>query len=168
MTVTGTENLLCWNYQTLWSYLSFGLTMTLVSVCICGEWLRVPRGKSSASVHELATGALRRFYQTKVDKDGGRKKRFSVHKCTGEILLPDDNVEEVLQENDFVHLGMRGLNTWDVLISDLKFPKIHWRYLCFLKSSLEIWADTTFLYLQWDSILFILVKTREKMHIIVV
>lgn len=110
--------------------------MSLVSVCIGGEWLRVPRGRSSASVHELATGALRRFYQAKgVKEDGERKKRFSVQKCsTGEILLPDENVEEVLQDHEFLNLGMRGSKTSvDILISDCKLTRIHESFLFFSK-----------------------------------
>lgn len=86
-------------------------------MCVCGEWLRVPRGVSATSVHELATNALRRYYQTKGVEDGERKKRFSVQKCgSGEILLPDDNVEDVLQDNDFVRLGMEESNTSVVVL----------------------------------------------------
>lgn len=84
--------------------------MSLVSVCVCGQWLRLPRGDSSASVHQLATEALRRFYHSRGDQDGERKRSFSVQKCgSGQILLPDQNVRDVLQDNDFVRLGKLGI-----------------------------------------------------------
>lgn len=94
--------------------------MSLVSVCVCGQWLRVPRGVSTTLIHDLATDALRRHHQAKGDEDGERKKRFSVQKCgSGEILLPEDRVEDVLQDNDFVRLGVEESNTpVVVLISD--------------------------------------------------
>lgn len=91
------------NFQTCDAICLSAFTMRLVSVCVCGEWVRVPRGQSSASVHTLATDALRRYYQTKGDKDGEKRTRFSVQRCGGgEILLPDNRVEDVLQDNDFV------------------------------------------------------------------
>lgn len=114
-----------WNqlYQSFWeglncssslktnARLQFGppsaLEMSLLSVCVRGEWLRVPRGGPSTSVHALGVSALRRYRQARGGADGEEEKvRFSVQRCcSGELLHPDDKLGDVLGDTDFVQIG---------------------------------------------------------------
>lgn len=81
-------------------------TMRCVSLCVRGEWFRVPCGGPSASVRSLGSEALRRYHQAKKLEDGGREREFSMRRCQcGELLDPEDRAEDVLQDNDFVQLG---------------------------------------------------------------
>lgn len=82
------------------------LMMRCVSVCVRGEWLRVPLGGPSTSVRMLGTDALQRYQQVKGHEDGERSVRFSMQRCRGgEILHLDDKLDDVLEDNDFVHMG---------------------------------------------------------------
>lgn len=82
------------------------LMMRCVSVCVRGEWLRVPLGEPSTSVRTLGTDALQRYQQVKGHEDGERSARFSMQRCRGgEILHLDDKLDDVLEDNDFVHMG---------------------------------------------------------------
>lgn len=84
--------------------------MHCVSVCIRGEWFRVPRGGPSTSVYTLGIDALQRCHQVGGHEDGERNLRFSMQRCRdGEILQLDNRVEDVLEDNDFIHMGMMGL-----------------------------------------------------------
>lgn len=84
--------------------------MRCVSVCVRGEWLRVPCGGPPTSVYTLGIDALQRRQQVKGHEDGERSVRFSVQRCRGgEVLQLDDRVEDVLEDNDFVRMGMMGL-----------------------------------------------------------
>lgn len=77
--------------------------MPCVSVCVRGEWLRLPCGGPSASVGALGAEALRRYRLTKQLQDGGEE--FTMRRCCGDLLHLEDRAEEVLQDNDFVELG---------------------------------------------------------------
>lgn len=81
--------------------------MSLVSVCVRGEWFRLPRGGPSTSVQALGLGALRRYRQARgMGGTGEEKVRFSVQRCCGgEVLHPDDKPEDILENHDFVQLG---------------------------------------------------------------
>lgn len=81
-------------------------TMRCVSVCVRGEWFRVPCGGPSASVQSLGSDALRRYHQAKEHEDGDRDMEFSMRRCRGgELLHPEDRAEDVLEDDDFVQLG---------------------------------------------------------------
>ena len=77
-----------------------------MSVCVRGEWFRVPFGSPSGSVQLLGIEALKRYYQAKKLEDASGKSEFSMLRCRGEELLhPKDKAEDVLEDNDFVQLG---------------------------------------------------------------
>lgn len=87
----------------LWS--SSVYTMRCVSVCVQGEWFRVPCGGPSASVQSVGSEALRRYLKAKEHED--RDVEFSMRRCRGgELLQPEDRAEDVLEDNDFVQLCM--------------------------------------------------------------
>uniref|UniRef100_A0A8C4HKE1 Histidine ammonia-lyase n=1 Tax=Dicentrarchus labrax TaxID=13489 RepID=A0A8C4HKE1_DICLA len=80
--------------------------MRRVSVCIRGEWFRVPCSGPRASVQSLGFEALQRYHQAKKLEDGGRDMEFSMRRCWGgELLHPEDKAEDVLEDDDFVQLG---------------------------------------------------------------
>ncbi len=80
--------------------------MRCVSVCVRGEWFRVPCSSPSASVQSLGSEALRRYHEAKKMDGRDRDMEFSMRRCwCGELLHPDDRTEDVLKDNDFVHLG---------------------------------------------------------------
>lgn len=82
------------------------LMMRCVSVCVRGEWLRVPLGEPSTSVRALGTDALQRYQRVKGRQDGEGSVRFSMQRCRGgEILHLDDKSDDVLEDNDFVHMS---------------------------------------------------------------
>lgn len=84
--------------------------MRCVSVCVQGEWFRVPYGGPSTSVYTLGIDALQRRHQVEGHEDGERNVRFNMQRCRdGEILQLDDRVEDALEDNDFVRMGMLGL-----------------------------------------------------------
>lgn len=79
--------------------------MRCVSVCVRGEWFRVPCGSPSGSVQLLGSEALRRYHQAKKLEDADEKLEFSMLRCrSGELLHPEDRTEDVLEHNDFVQL----------------------------------------------------------------
>ncbi|CAK6978392.1 histidine ammonia-lyase-like [Scomber scombrus] len=83
--------------------------MPCVSVCVRGEWFRVPFGSPSGSVHLLGIEALRRYYQAKKLEDASGKSEFSMLRCQGgELLQLKDKAEDVLEDNDFVQLVFPG------------------------------------------------------------
>uniref|UniRef100_A0A8C6P083 Histidine ammonia-lyase n=1 Tax=Nothobranchius furzeri TaxID=105023 RepID=A0A8C6P083_NOTFU len=80
--------------------------MLCVSVCVRGEWFRVPSGGPSVSIQKLGHEALCRYFRAKKLEHGDRHVEFSMHRCQGgELLHPEDRVEDVLEDNDFVQLG---------------------------------------------------------------
>lgn len=81
-----------------------------VSVCVQGKWVRVPCGGPSTLVYTLGIDALQRCHQVEGREDRERNVRFSMQRCRdGEILHLDNRLEDVLEDNDFVHMGMTGL-----------------------------------------------------------
>lgn len=81
--------------------------MRCVSVCIRGEWFRVPCSGPAASIRSLGCDALQRYHQATGREDASRDMEFSMRKCRGgELLHPGDKAEDVLEDNDFVQLGM--------------------------------------------------------------
>lgn len=99
--------------------------MRCVSVCVRGEWIRVPLGGASTSVRLLGTDALQRYQQLKGDEDGERSVRFSMQRCRGgEILHLDDKADDVVEDDDFVHMGTLLRHVClDVQISGSLFPE---------------------------------------------
>lgn len=98
-------------------------TMRCVSVCVRGNWFRVPCSDPSASVQSLGSEALRRYCQAKKLVEADRELEFSMHRCVcGELLHPEDKAEDVLQDNDFVQLG-KGLKscTCMIMMSELSY-----------------------------------------------
>ncbi|XP_072233109.1 histidine ammonia-lyase-like [Leuresthes tenuis] len=79
--------------------------MLCVSVYVLGEWLRVPIGGPLVSIQSLGDEALQRFYWAKRLEHGERQMEFNIRRCQGgEFLHPEDLVEDVLENNDFVQL----------------------------------------------------------------
>lgn len=82
-----------------------------MSVCVRGEWFRVPCSGPSASVQSLGSEALRRYHQAKKLEETDRDLGFSMRRCLrGELLHPNDRAEDVLKDNDFVQLVFTGEN----------------------------------------------------------
>ncbi|XP_041832938.1 histidine ammonia-lyase-like [Melanotaenia boesemani] len=80
-------------------------SMRSVSVCVLGEWLRVPTSGPSVSIQSLGDEALRRYYWTKRLEPGDKQIGFSMRRCQGgELLHPEDQVKDVLEDDDFVQL----------------------------------------------------------------
>lgn len=81
--------------------------MSLLSVCVRGQWFRVPRGGPPTSVHALGVSALRRYRAAGGRVDGEEEKvRFSLRRCcSGELLHPQDELDDVLADGDFVQMG---------------------------------------------------------------
>lgn len=99
--------------------------MRCVSVCVRGEWFRVSCGGPFTTVYTLGIDALQRCHQVEGHEDGERNVRFSMQRCRdGEILQLDSRVEDVLEDNDFVRMGMMGLQHMqvNVQITDSLFP----------------------------------------------
>lgn len=110
--------------------------MRCVSVCVRGEWVRVPLGGASTSVCSLGKDALQRYQQVKGHENGERSVRFSMQRCRGgEILHLDDKVDDVLEDNDFVHMGTLLWHVClDVQISGSLFPEYsEMLFVCFFK-----------------------------------
>ncbi|KAK1906193.1 Histidine ammonia-lyase [Dissostichus eleginoides] len=86
--------------------------MRCVSLCVRGEWFRVPCGGPSASVRSLGSEALQRYQRAKNLEEGDMEDgdmEFSLRRFQcGELLHPEDRAEDVLQDNDFVHLVFAG------------------------------------------------------------
>ena len=111
--------------------------MRCVSLCVRGEWFRVPCGSPSGSVQLLGSEALRRYHQAKKLEDAEGKLEFSMMRCRGgELLHPEDRTEDVLEDNDFVQLG-KGLQHIlpacpDTFSSTSEIDKTF--FFCFLES----------------------------------
>lgn len=86
-----------------------------MSVRVRGEWFRVPRGGPSTSVHALGVSALRRYQEARGRADGEVENvKFGMQKCcSGQLLHPDDKLEDILDDNDFVQMGMFNLSNTD-------------------------------------------------------
>ncbi|KAM4615602.1 histidine ammonia-lyase-like [Polymixia lowei] len=77
--------------------------MLAVSVCVRGEWFRVPCG--GLTVRRLRSEVLRRYREARRPEEGCQEVGFSARRCRGgELLHLDDLAEDVLENNDFVHL----------------------------------------------------------------
>ncbi|KAG8192722.1 hypothetical protein JTE90_009745 [Oedothorax gibbosus] len=77
-----------------------------VSVRVRGEWFTVPCTVSSATVRYIGEEALRRYCKIKPESShvsGREEKIYQIRKTKGGALLdPDDPVNAVLDDNDFV------------------------------------------------------------------
>lgn len=109
------------------------LMMHCVSVCVRGEWVRVPLGGASTSVCSLGKDALQRYQQVKGHENGERSVRCMQRCRGGEILHLDDKVDDVLEDNDFVHMGTLLRHVClDVQISGSLFPEYsEMLFVCF-------------------------------------
>ena len=80
--------------------------MHRVSVCVRGEWLRVPCSSPAASVQWLGCEALRRYGQAMRLEEAHQEVGFTVRRCQGgELLHPEDLLKDILEDNEFVQLG---------------------------------------------------------------
>uniref|UniRef100_A0A8C9VR92 Histidine ammonia-lyase n=1 Tax=Scleropages formosus TaxID=113540 RepID=A0A8C9VR92_SCLFO len=83
--------------------------MPRFTIHVRGEWLTVPCRDVSCTIRWLGAEALRRYTKNKPDNGGIRSvkdTRFVARRCQGRGLLdPDDTIEDVLEDNDFVELG---------------------------------------------------------------
>ncbi|XP_039617177.1 histidine ammonia-lyase-like isoform X3 [Polypterus senegalus] len=76
---------------------------------VLDEWLTVPCKDLTCTVHWLGLEALRRYTKNKPDNgDPVNEVCFTMRKCQGKgVLDPDDTLEEVLEDNDFVELSLK-------------------------------------------------------------
>nr|XP_020457124.1 histidine ammonia-lyase-like isoform X1 [Monopterus albus] len=66
-------------------------------------------GGPSSSIQSLGSKALGCYHQVKKLEDSGREMEFSMRRCQGgELLHPEDMVEDVLEDNDFLQLVFTG------------------------------------------------------------
>ncbi|KAG2459778.1 HUTH lyase, partial [Polypterus senegalus] len=91
--------------------------MPCITVRVRDEWLTVPCKDLTCTVHWLGLEALRRYTKNKPDNgDPVNEVCFTMRKCQGKgVLDPDDTLEEVLEDNDFVELNGNTLTTGDVV-----------------------------------------------------
>uniref|UniRef100_A0AAY4BRI4 Par3/HAL N-terminal domain-containing protein n=1 Tax=Denticeps clupeoides TaxID=299321 RepID=A0AAY4BRI4_9TELE len=86
--------------------------MPRFTVHVRDEWLTVSCRDPGCTVQRLGLEALRRYAKNKPDNGGigsAKDTRFVARRCQGLGLLdPDDAVEDVLEENDFVELVIEG------------------------------------------------------------
>ncbi|KAM9771719.1 histidine ammonia-lyase-like isoform X1 [Syngnathus typhle] len=77
--------------------------MHCVSVCVRGDWFRVPIGVPSPSIRSLGSAALQRHRRGKnLERD---ESEFVVRRCRGgELLDHDDCAAAILDHNDFIQL----------------------------------------------------------------
>lgn len=85
--------------------------MPRFTVHIRDEWLAVPCRDATNTIRWLGHEALKRYMKNKPDNGGittVKDSRFVVRRCQGLGLLDaDDTIEDVLEDNDFVELGMK-------------------------------------------------------------
>ncbi|XP_041059179.1 histidine ammonia-lyase [Carcharodon carcharias] len=86
--------------------------MARFTVHVREEWLTVPCKDTQASVRWLGSEALRRYMKNKPDSGGvspgSSGSGFLVRKCQGLGLLdPDDAIEDVLEDNDFIEVVLK-------------------------------------------------------------
>uniref|UniRef100_A0A4W5JG19 Histidine ammonia-lyase n=1 Tax=Hucho hucho TaxID=62062 RepID=A0A4W5JG19_9TELE len=84
--------------------------MPRYTVHIRDEWLAVPCRDPTYTIQWLGYEALKRYTKNKPD-NGGIKAvkdiRFVARRCQGQGLLDgDDTIEDVLEDNDFVEIGI--------------------------------------------------------------
>ncbi|MEQ2180999.1 hypothetical protein GOODEAATRI_006929 [Goodea atripinnis] len=84
--------------------------MPRFTVHIRDEWLAVACRDTSNTIQWLGQEALKRYIKNKPDNGGigsVKETRFIVRRCQGSGLLdPDDTIDDVLEDNDFVELGL--------------------------------------------------------------
>lgn len=94
---------------------SGGSTMPRFTVHIRDEWLAVPCRDTTNTIRWLGLEALKRYVKNKPDNGGitaVKDTRFAVRRCQGLGLLDaDDTIDDVLEDNDFVELGMTACTT---------------------------------------------------------
>ncbi|XP_038666834.1 histidine ammonia-lyase-like isoform X1 [Scyliorhinus canicula] len=91
--------------------------MSRFTVHVREEWLTVPCKDTRASVQWLGTEALRRYMKNKPDSGAVSlgNSGFLVRRCQGSSLLdPDDAIEDVLEDNDFIEVVLKD----DVMTSE--------------------------------------------------
>ncbi|MED6235892.1 hypothetical protein ATANTOWER_001650 [Ataeniobius toweri] len=86
--------------------------MPRFTVHIRDEWLAVACRDTSNTIQWLGQEALKRYIKNKPDNGGigsVKETRFIVRRCQGSGLLdPDDTIDDVLEDNDFVELAIEG------------------------------------------------------------
>lgn len=84
--------------------------MPRFTVHIRDEWLAVPCRDTTNTIRWLGQEAVKRYVKNKPDNGGitaVKDTRFVVRRCQGSGLLDaDDTIDDVLEDNDFVELGM--------------------------------------------------------------
>lgn len=83
--------------------------MPRFTVHVRDEWLTVPCKDPSYTIQWLGLEAIKRYTKNKPDNGGIKSVKdisFVARRCQGQGLLdPDDTIEDVLEDNDFVELG---------------------------------------------------------------
>ncbi|RXM35863.1 Histidine ammonia-lyase [Acipenser ruthenus] len=84
--------------------------MPRFTVHVRDEWLTVPCRDLSCTVQWLGLEALKRYIKNKPDNGGigsVQETSFYVRRCQGQGLLDaDDTLEDTLEDNDFVEIGV--------------------------------------------------------------
>ncbi|GAA6093712.1 histidine ammonia-lyase [Tachysurus ichikawai] len=92
--------------------------MPRFTVHVRDEWLTVPCKDTSCSIQWLGVEALKRYVKNKPDNGGFPHVKdvcFVARRCQGQGLLDaDDTIDDVLEDNDFVELEIKG----DTMSSD--------------------------------------------------
>ncbi|XP_060764566.1 histidine ammonia-lyase [Neoarius graeffei] len=92
--------------------------MPRFTVHIRDEWLTVPCKDTSSTIQWLGVEALKRYVKNKPDNGGFPHVKdvcFVARRCQGQGLLDaDDTIDDVLEDNDFVELEIKG----DTMSSD--------------------------------------------------
>ncbi|KAF7701906.1 hypothetical protein HF521_001189 [Silurus meridionalis] len=92
--------------------------MPRFTVHVRDEWLTVPCKDSSCTIQWLGVEALKRYVKNKPDNGGFSHVKdvcFVARRCQGQGLLDtDDTIDDVLEDNDFVELEIKG----DTMSSD--------------------------------------------------
>ena len=105
--------------------------MPRFTVHIRDEWLAVPCRDTTRNIGWLGEEALKRYVKNKPDNGGitaVKDTRFIVRRCQGLGLLDaDDTIDDVLEDNDFVELGMTVcMQTYKIYLC-ITFGR-QWRY----------------------------------------
>ncbi|XP_023696254.1 histidine ammonia-lyase [Paramormyrops kingsleyae] len=86
--------------------------MPRFTVHVRDEWLTVPCKDPSYTIQWLGLEAIKRYTKNKPDNGGIKSVKdisFVARRCQGQGLLdPDDTIEDVLEDNDFVELAIDG------------------------------------------------------------
>lgn len=78
-----------------------------LSVHLNGEILAIPCGKGAGTVRTIGETAIQRYVKLKSGTQLGVERVAEIRKSKGGAILdPDDIIKDILDDNDFVTIGM--------------------------------------------------------------